>query len=84
MAEGTIVPNGIRVFGGPYQLDPVRGAFNIGAIIYWLDFDDCWLAAEWGHPLHNLRAILAVPDWMNRSNRAGVVARKSAMVLSSL
>jgi len=57
--------------GTPYQLDPVNAAFNIGAMIRWLDFNDCWLAAEWGHPSDNLGAILAVADWMSRTNRAG-------------
>ncbi|PYH48138.1 putative 2-methylcitrate dehydratase [Aspergillus saccharolyticus JOP 1030-1] len=71
VVEGTIVPNGTRVPGTPYQLDPVNGAFNIGAIIRWLDYNDCWLAAEWGHPSDNLGGILAVADWISRTNRAG-------------
>jgi 2-methylcitrate dehydratase len=66
-----VVPNGTKVFGTPYQLDPVLGAFNIGAMIRWLDFNDCWLAAEWGHPSDNLGAILAVADWISRTNRTG-------------
>ena len=65
------MPHGTRVFGTNYQLDPVRGAFNIGAMIRWLDFNDCWLAAEWGHPSDNLGAILSVADWLSRTNRAG-------------
>lgn len=69
--EGTVVPNGTRVPGTPYQLDPINGAFNIGAMIRWLDYNDCWLAAEWGHPSDNLGAILAVADWISRTNRAG-------------
>lgn len=69
--EGTIVPNGSRVPGTPFQLDPVSAAFNIGAAIRWLDFNDCWLAAEWGHPSDNLGGILAVADWISRTNRAG-------------
>jgi len=52
-------------------LDPVNGAFNIGAMIRWLDYNDCWLAAEWGHPSDNLGGILAVADWVSRTNRAG-------------
>lgn len=76
VVEGTIVPNGTKVVGTPYQLDPVRGAFNIGIMIRWLDFNDCWLAAEWGHPSDNLGAILAVADWMNRSNKAGAGGKK--------
>jgi len=71
IVEGTVVPNGTRVPGTPYQLDPVNGAFNIGAMIRWLDYNDCWLAAEWGHPSDNLGAILAVADWISRTNRAG-------------
>ena len=57
--------------GTPYVLDPINGAFNIGAIIRWLDYNDCWLAAEWGHPSDNLGGILAVADWISRTNRAG-------------
>ncbi|KAI9042337.1 C-5 cytosine methyltransferase DmtA [Aspergillus affinis] len=71
IVEGTVVPNGTKVFGTPYQLDPVNGAFNIGAMIRWLDYNDCWLAAEWGHPSDNLGGILAVADWVSRTNRAG-------------
>lgn len=66
-----MVPNGTRVPGTPYILDPVNGAFNIGAMIRWLDYNDCWLAAEWGHPSDNLGGILAVADWVSRTNRAG-------------
>ncbi|KAJ6150938.1 2-methylcitrate dehydratase [Penicillium chermesinum] len=69
--EGTVVPHGTRVPGTPYQLDPINGAFNIGAMIRWLDYNDCWLAAEWGHPSDNLGGILAVADWISRTNRAG-------------
>ncbi|BDD61717.1 ATP-binding cassette transporter CGR1 [Monascus purpureus] len=71
IVEGTVVPNGTCVPGTPYQLDPVNGAFNIGAMIRWLDYNDCWLAAEWGHPSDNLGGILAVADWISRTNRAG-------------
>ncbi|KAF2499660.1 2-methylcitrate dehydratase [Lophium mytilinum] len=71
VVKGTVVPNGTKVPGTPYQLDPVKGAFNIGATIRWLDFNDCWLAAEWGHPSDNLGAILAVADWASRTNKAG-------------
>jgi 2-methylcitrate dehydratase len=71
VVEGTIVPNGTKVPGTPFQLDPVNGAFNIGAMIRWLDYNDCWLAAEWGHPSDNLGAILAVADWITRTNKAG-------------
>jgi len=68
---GTVVPNGAKIPGTPYQLDPKSAAFNIGAMIRWLDFNDCWLAAEWGHPSDNLGAILAVADWITRTNKAG-------------
>jgi len=71
VVPGTVVPNGVRVPGTPYVLDPISGAFNIGAMIRWLDFNDCWLAAEWGHPSDNLGAILAVADYMNRVNKSG-------------
>ncbi|KAL9628301.1 MAG: hypothetical protein Q9164_007326, partial [Protoblastenia rupestris] len=68
---GTVIPYGARVPGTPYVLDPINGAFNIGAMIRWLDYNDCWLAAEWGHPSDNLGGILAVADWVSRTNRAG-------------
>jgi 2-methylcitrate dehydratase len=67
IVPGTIVPNGAKVPGTPYQLDPVQAAFNIGAMIRWLDFNDTWLAAEWGHPSDNLGGILAVADWLSRN-----------------
>jgi 2-methylcitrate dehydratase len=67
IVPGTIVPNGAKVPGTPFQLDPVQAAFNIGAMIRWLDFNDTWLAAEWGHPSDNLGGILAVADWLSRS-----------------
>jgi 2-methylcitrate dehydratase len=70
VVPGTVVPNGAKVPGTPYQLDPVMAAFNIGAMIRWLDFNDTWLAAEWGHPSDNLGGILAVADWMSRNNVA--------------
>src|ERR1700738_3671681 len=68
IVPGTIVPNGAKVPGTAYQLDPVQAAFNIGAMIRWLDFNDTWLAAEWGHPSDNLGGILAVADWLSRSD----------------
>jgi len=71
IVAGTIVPNGARVPGTGYQLDPVQAAFNIGAMIRWLDFNDTWLAAEWGHPSDNLGGILAVADWLSRTAIAG-------------
>ena len=66
---GTVVPNGAKVPGTPFQLDPVQAAFNIGAMIRWLDFNDTWLAAEWGHPSDNLGGILATADWLSRNAR---------------
>ncbi len=67
VVHGTIVPNGARVPGTQFQLDPVQAAFNIGAMIRWLDFNDTWLAAEWGHPSDNLGGILATADWLSRT-----------------
>ncbi|HEV2323573.1 MAG TPA: bifunctional 2-methylcitrate dehydratase/aconitate hydratase [Terracidiphilus sp.] len=64
---GTVVPNGARVPGTHFELDPVQAAFNIGALIRWLDYNDTWLAAEWGHPSDNLGGILAVADWISRT-----------------
>ncbi len=71
IVPGTVVPNGARVPGTDYVLDPVQAAFNIGAMIRWLDFNDTWLAAEWGHPSDNLGGILAVADWVSRSGAGG-------------
>jgi 2-methylcitrate dehydratase len=70
---GTLVPGGSRVPGTHFELDPVGAAFNIGCIIRWLDFNDTWLAAEWGHPSDNLGAILAVQDFVSRTGKAFVV-----------
>jgi len=70
IVPGTMVPNGARVPGTDFVLDPVQAAFNIGAMIRWLDFNDTWLAAEWGHPSDNLGGILATADWLARNARA--------------
>ena len=70
IVPGAVVPNGARVPGTPYQLDPVAAAFNIGAMNRWLDFNDTWLAAEWGHPSDNLGGILATADWLSRTRLA--------------
>jgi 2-methylcitrate dehydratase len=70
IVDGTIVPNGARVPGTQFELDPVQGAFNIGTMIRWLDFNDTWLAAEWGHPSDNLGGILATADWLSRTRVA--------------
>ncbi|MCH6584115.1 MAG: MmgE/PrpD family protein, partial [Proteobacteria bacterium] len=80
---GPIVPGanmagGARVPGTDFELDPVRAAFNIGTMIRWLDFNDTWLAAEWGHPSDNLGGILAVADYLSRQNRA---AGKSTLTM---
>jgi 2-methylcitrate dehydratase len=69
IVPGTMVPNGAKVPGTQFQLDPVQAAFNIGAMIRWLDFNDTWLAAEWGHPSDNLGGILAVADWLSRNGK---------------
>ncbi|MBX3213599.1 MAG: bifunctional 2-methylcitrate dehydratase/aconitate hydratase [Labilithrix sp.] len=67
VVPGTIVPHGAKVPGTPYQLDPVQTAWNLGVMVRWLDFNDTWLAAEWGHPSDNLGGILATADWLSRS-----------------
>ena len=72
VVPGTLVPGGARVPGTPFQLDPVTAAFNIGAMIRWLDFNDAFLAAEWGHPSDNLGGILATADWISRGAHAGL------------
>ena len=68
LVQGTTVPNGARVPGTQYILDPVKAAWDIGCIIRWLDFNDTWLAAEWGHPSDNLGGILAVADYLSQKN----------------
>ena len=68
IVEGTEVPYGVRVPGTANLLDPVKGAFDIGCVIRWLDFNDTWLAAEWGHPSDNLGAILACADYVSQKN----------------
>lgn len=67
VVPGLSLTNGVKVPGTKYVLDPVQGAFNIGTMIRWLDFNDTWLAAEWGHPSDNLGAILATADWLSRT-----------------
>ena len=78
VVPGTTVPNGAKVPGTPFQLDPVQAAFNIGCMIRWLDFNDTWLAAEWGHPSDNLGGILATADWLSR---VAVAAGKKPMIM---
>lgn len=69
IVEGTVVPLGARVPGTAFELDPILAAFNIGTLIRWLDYNDTWLAAEWGHPSDNLGAILAVADFISQKNK---------------
>lgn len=70
IVPGTTVPNGTKIPGTQFQLDPILGAFNIGTMVRWLDFNDTWLAAEWGHPSDNLGGILATADWISRTRVA--------------
>lgn len=77
VVPGTTVPNGAKVPGTQFALDPVQAAFNIGTMIRWLDFNDTWLAAEWGHPSDNLGGILAIADYLSRKN----VAENKAPIL---
>jgi 2-methylcitrate dehydratase len=81
VVPGTIVPNGAKVPGTSYQLDPIKAAFDIGTIIRWLDFNDTWLAAEWGHPSDNLGGILATADWLSR---AAVANGKPALIVKDV
>ncbi len=69
IVPGAVLANGARVPGTNWQLDPVHAAFNIGAMIRWLDFNDTWLAAEWGHPSDNLGGILALADYLTRTKQ---------------
>ena len=68
IVPGAVLPNGVRVPGTRFRLDPVQATFNIGTMVRWLDFNDTWLAAEWGHPSDNLAGILAVADWLSRNS----------------
>jgi len=81
IVPGTVVPNGAKVPGTQFQLDPVQAAFNIGAMIRWLDFNDTWLAAEWGHPSDNLGGILATADWLSRN---AVAAGRSPLPMQAV
>lgn len=81
VVAGTVVPNGAKVPGTPYQLDPILAAFNIGTMIRWLDFNDTWLAAEWGHPSDNLGGILATADYISRKN---VAEGKAALTIKDV
>ncbi len=81
LVQGTVVPNGAKVPGTPFQLDPVQAAFNIGTMIRWLDFNDTWLAAEWGHPSDNLGGILATADWLSRT---AIAAGKKPLIVQDV
>jgi 2-methylcitrate dehydratase len=79
--QGTVVPNGARVPGTQFIMDPVKAAWDIGAIIRWLDFNDTWLAAEWGHPSDNLGGILATADYLSR---CAVAAGKKPLIMKDV
>jgi 2-methylcitrate dehydratase len=81
---GTSIRHGARVPGTGHELDPVQAAFNLGTMVRWLDFNDTWLAAEWGHPSDNLGAILATTDWISRHHAAGVSLSAFGTPLSAL
>ncbi|MCU7800287.1 MAG: bifunctional 2-methylcitrate dehydratase/aconitate hydratase [gamma proteobacterium symbiont of Lucinoma myriamae] len=78
---GTMGPNGARVPGTSFQLDPVKAAWDIGALVRWLDFNDTWLAAEWGHPSDNLGAILGLDDYLSRK---AVAEGKSPLTMGDI
>jgi 2-methylcitrate dehydratase len=85
IVPGTVVPGGAKVPGTSFQLDPVTAAFNIGCMIRWLDYNDTWLAAEWGHPSDNLGGILAACDYISRNNRTeGKAALTMRHVLTAM
>src|SRR6195952_2765659 len=81
IVPGTVVPNGAKVPGTQFQLDPIQAAFNIGAMIRWLDFNDTWLAAQWGHPSDNLGGILATADWLSRN---AIAAGREPLVMKDV
>jgi len=81
VVQGTIVPNGAKVPGTQFQMDPIKAAFDIGAMIRWLDFNDTWLAAEWGHPSDNLGGVLATADWLSRN---AVAAGKKPLTVADV
>lgn len=81
LVEGTVVPNGARVPGTQFRLDPVKAAWDIGCIIRWLDYNDTWLAAEWGHPSDNLGGILAAADYLSQKN---IAAGKAPLLMKDV
>src|SRR5690554_5148400 len=82
LVEGSLVPHGARVLGTAYRLDPVKAAWDIGCIVRWLDYNDTWLAAEWGHPSDNLGAILAVADHLSQRDRKSTRLNSSHVRIS--
>lgn len=81
IVPGTVVPHGTRIPGTPYTLDPVNAAFNLGTMIRWLDFNDTWLAAEWGHPSDNIGGLLSVADFISRKS---IAEKKAPMTVKEL
>ena len=81
VVPGTVVPNGARVPGTQFELDPVKAAWDIGCVVRWLDFNDTWLAAEWGHPSDNLGGILASADFVSRQ---AVAAGKQPLMMQDV
>src|ERR1700716_2195410 len=81
VVPGTVVPNGAKVPGTSFQLDPIHAAFNLGAMMRWLDFNDTWLAAEWGHPSDNLGGILMTADWLSRN---AIAAGKKPLLMKDV
>ncbi len=84
VVPGTTITNGARVPGTSFELDPIQAAFNLGTMVRWLDFNDTWLAAEWGHPSDNLGAILATADWISRNHAASTPLSAFRSPLSAL
>src|SRR6266487_3754887 len=79
LVPGIIVPHGARVPGTTFELDPVQAAFNISCMIRWLDYNDTWLAAEWGHPSDNIGAILAVADFLSRQKLQASITMQTVL-----
>lgn len=84
VVPGATLHNGVPVPGTDYQLDPIQAAFNIGTLVRWLDYNDTWLAAEWGHPSDNLGAILACADYRNRHLNATLPALTMSDVINAM
>ena len=80
VVPGTVVPKAVKVPGTEHELDPVKGAFDIGCMVRWLDFNDTWLAAEWGHPSDNLGAILSVAQYMAHEREVTMREVLTAMI----